>query len=119
MTSKKNRLSYSFLMTCNIFVILKVYPAKNGDCRLHEPSGIPRPCLSILQILFISQRVNRVCLRRLGGRIDPEKDPDQRRKRHGEQNHARLNDHRQPERQPAGRHQADRQHHADDPAKRG
>ena len=26
MTSKKNRLSYSFLMTCNIFVILKVYP---------------------------------------------------------------------------------------------
>lgn len=27
MTSKKNRLSYSFLMTCNIFVILKVYPA--------------------------------------------------------------------------------------------
>lgn len=26
MTSKKNRISYSFLMTCNIFVILKVYP---------------------------------------------------------------------------------------------
>lgn len=29
MTSKKNRLSYSFLMTCNIFVILKVYPVND------------------------------------------------------------------------------------------
>lgn len=60
MTSKKNRLSYSFLMTCNIFVILKVYPVQKAKKynKLSFSSSIKIYLSNICSLLYTIKQVH-------------------------------------------------------------